>query len=392
MRTWIRPVLLVMCACGVSQGFARFTFSFVLPDMTADVLGSYGVAGLLGGAHLGAYLLGVLGTTTLARRAEGTGLLKAGLASTALGLLLTAVAPWTWLLFAGLALTGLSSAAVWIPAPSIVAAHVPRHRNGLAIGLVTAGIGITIAMTGPAVTLLQRLFGAGTWRPVWGLAATVAVLVLVAQVLFLRPVGAHPDAGPERRPLRALLPEVRTLLLSYFLYGVGFALYTNYLIAALQHDLGFDVAAATGTFSLLGVASIFGGLVGGRLSDSLGRRRTLVAFLAVIGAAPLAVPLRWHAAIQLSVLLYGLLMTGIGTVLMAYLGDRQGPGDISAAFGVTTMSLGLAQFLAPPLGGRLADVSGSFDSTFYLASGTAVLAAVVSAFLPDGGRPRGRRP
>lgn len=403
VRTWIWPILLTMCAAAVSQGFARFTFAFVLPDMTDDMLGSYGVAGLLSAANLGAYLVGVLAMTSLARRFEATRLLKAGLALTTLGLLVIAVAPWTPLLFVGMGFAGLCSAAVWIPIPSIVAARAPQHHRGLGFGLVTAGIGISIAVTGPAVSLVQRTFGEGEWRQVWGLTVVVSVVILALESLFLKPVGtdpAEPEEPPRRRSLRSMLPGAHTLLLSYFLYGVSFALFTNYLIAALQKDMGFEVADATEVFSLLGIASIFGGVVGGRISDRLGRRPALVTFMVVIGLVSLVVPLHWSGGVHASAFGYGLLMTAIGTVLVAYVSDRLGPREISAAFGTTTLSLGLAQFLAPPLGGRLADETGSFDLTFYLAGGTAVLAGVVAAFLPgaaagevsgpEGGPCRGR--
>lgn len=392
VRTWIWPILLVMCASGVSQGFVRFTFSFVLPDMTEDVLGSYSVAGLLSGANLGAYLVGVLAMTLLAARFESTRLLKAGLALIVLGLLVIAVAPWTWLLFAGMALAGLCSAAVWIPVPSIVAVHAPQHLRGLGFGLVTAGIGISIALTGPAVTLVQRVFGEGEWRQVWGLTVLVSVVVLVLQLLFLKPVDTHADEPrPVRRPLGSLLPGAWTLLLSYFLYGASFALFTNYFIAALQQDMDFGLAHATGVFSLVGLTSIFGGVVGGRLSDRIGRRATLVAFLLIIALPPLVVPLHWHGGVYAAAVLYGLLMTGIGTVLVAYVSDRLGPREISAAFGATTLSLSIAQFLAPPLGGRLADVTGSFDLTFYVATATAVLSGIVAVFLPGARARKGHR-
>src|SRR5215211_6822685 len=36
---WLAPVLLAMAASGVSQGFVRFTYPFVLPAMRQDVLG-----------------------------------------------------------------------------------------------------------------------------------------------------------------------------------------------------------------------------------------------------------------------------------------------------------------------------------------------------------------
>ncbi|WP_405151091.1 MFS transporter [Sphaerisporangium sp. NBC_01403] len=388
--TWIRPVLLIMCAGGVSQGFARFTFAFILPDMTEDVLGSYSVAGLLGAANLGGYLIGVIAMTSLAGRFESTRLLKAGLALTVLGLLIVAVAPWTPLLFAGMGMAGLCSAAVWIPIPSIIAAYAPQRHRGIGFGLATAGIGIAVALTGPLVTLVQRLFGDGEWRQVWAAEVVLSVVILVLQLLFLKPIGTH-TAGPSRRgSLRSRLPGASTLLPAQFLYGISYALFTNYLVAALQDDMGFELASATQIFSFLGIASIFGGVVGGRTSDMFGRRFVLAAFMVAIGMVALVIPLRWSDGMYVSAIAYGMLMTAIGTVLVAYLSDVLGPSEIGAAFGSATISLGSAQLIAPPIGGWLADATGSFDLTFYVACGTGVLAGIVAGFLPN--TRKGRRP
>jgi MFS family permease len=383
-----------MVSAAVSQGFVRFTFSYVLPAMTGDILGSYSLAGLFSAANLGGYLAGVIVVTSLAHRVESTRLLKAGLALTVAGVLLVAVAPRTPVLFLGMGMAGLFSAGVWIPIPAIVAAHVPRRHRGVAFGLATAGSGAGLALTGPMVTLVQRAFGEGAWRQVWGLEVAISLVILILQLLFLKPGRAAPVAADRlrrRMPLRTVLPGADVLLVAYFLYGFGFSLYTNYLIAALQEDLGFAPAAATGMFSLLGLASMFGGVVGGRVSDVWGRRGTLAVMMILIGLLAMVVPLGWGGVLHLSAFAYGLIMMGIGTVLVAYLGDVLGPQEIGTAFGVATMSLGLAQLAAPPLGGWLADRTGSFDIVFHVACGSGILAGVAICFLPGTGRAVVRR-
>lgn len=389
LRRWIWPVLLLMCAPAVSQGFVRFVFGFVMPDMTRDVLGSYSVAGLFSATNLGGYLVGVLLLTSLSHRFESTRLLKTGLALTGVGLAVVALAPSTPLLFVGMGMAGLCSAMVWIPLPSIVAGHVPPRHRGLGFGIATAGIGVSIALTSPAVTLVHRVFGSGEWRPVWALGAAGALVVLILYLVLLAPVrtdtaGPSPSGAPQRG-----FPGRGRLLLSYFLYGVSFVLYTNYLIVALRQDLDFTPTGAAQVFSLLGVASIVGGAVGGRVSDWFGRRSVMAISMVSVGLLALVVPLGWGGAAAVSAFCYGLLMTAVGTVLVAYLSDVLDPRWMGTAFGSATVSLGLAQLLAPPVGGWLADVTGSFAVVFHLACGAGVLAGLVAAFLP--GTSAGRR-
>lgn len=379
---WVVAVLLVMSAVAVSQGFTRFTYAFVLPDMTADVLGSYGAAGALGAANLGGYLAGVMAVTAFGHRVESTLLLKWGLALTVVGLLVIATAPHPALLFVGMAVAGACSAGVWIPCASIVSAYAPQARRGLAFGVVTAGIGMAIAFTGQVTSWVHALFGEGSWRPVWGVVMALSAVILVLQLAFLRPVEQQPDHVPQRVPVRQVLPGAVPLLLCYGVYGASFALYTHFLVAALQDSLGYDSGRAAEAYSLLGVASVFGGVVLGRASDRLGRRFVLTVSLALVGGAAAVIALRIDALVLGSVIAYGLLMTGIGTIVVAYLSDQLEPRDMAAAFGSITLSIGLAQLVAPPLGGWAADATGSFRLTFLLATATGGLAALLAVCLP----------
>ncbi|KUP97248.1 MFS transporter [Thermobifida cellulosilytica] len=381
LRSWIWPVLLVMSAAAVSQGFVRFTLGYVMPDMTRDLLGSYSAAGLLSATNLGGYLVGVVALAWVGHRFEGTRLLKAGLALTALGLGLVAAAPSVPVLFVGMGLAGLCSSLVWIPIPSVVNAHVPARHRGLGFGLATAGIGVSIAVTGPLVTFLQGVFGAGEWRQVWALETAVSVAVLLL-LLFLRPVRRQAAEPSPQTALWTALPGGGRLLLSYFLYGVSFVLYTNYLVVALREDLEFTPQAAGRAFALLGIASIVGGAAGGRASDRIGRRPVLASCIAASGLLALVVPLGWSGAVLGANLLYGLVMTSVGAVMVAYLGDILPPDRMAAGFGGVTASLGLAQVVGPPVGGWLADATGAFAPVFVLACVCGTVGGAVAAFLP----------
>jgi MFS family permease len=373
-----------MGAVGVSQGFARFTYAFVLPDMTGDILGSYRTAGALGAANLGGYLVGVVLMTAFAHRFEATRLLKTGLSLTVLGLLVIAAAPHPALLFVGMLVAGGCSAAVWIPSASVISAYAPVARRGVAFGIVTAGIGIAIALTGRITAWVHADAGEGSWRPVWWGVTAVCGVVLVLVLVFLRPVDRQPDLPVGRVAVRTVLPGATALLLCYGVYGAGFAIYTNFLVAALRDGLGYGSGQAANAYSVLGLASILGGVALGRASDRLGRRPVLVVAMLLVATATVVIPLGWAGVVLPSVIAYGLLMTGIGAVVVAYLSDRLAPRDMAAAFGAITLSLGVAQLVAPPIGGWLADATGSFRLTFLVAGGAGAVAGLFAGLLPSG--------
>lgn len=380
--SWLGPVVLISLSGAVSQGFARFTYPFVLPQMRHDLLGSYSAAGALGAVNLGSYLAGVLAMTWISRRVESTVLLKVGLFLTAGGLLLTAAAPSVPWVVVGMAAVGLCSAAVWVPSAGIVSAHAPAHRRGVAFGITVAGIGLSIAVTGQLVALVHRVAGPDAWRPVWATEAGLAMAILALQLCLLRRLPGEHAPDTTRRPLRELMPAANLLLVSYFLYGASYAIFTNYLVAAVQTDLGISQSGAAQAYSVLGIASIFGGLVLGRISDRLERRTVLgwsvigtglLCLVVPVGAGPLALPVA---------LLYGLLMTGVGSVLFAYISDSVPQSFVAAAFGTITISLGLSQLVAPPFGGWLADRTGGFSASYLVAAVVGVVGGLLALRLP----------
>jgi MFS family permease len=67
--------------------------------------------------------------------------------------------------------------------------------------------------------------------------------------------------------------------------------------------------------------------------------------------------------------------------MAALTGDHVGPVRAAQVFGVITFIFGIGQAAGPALAGHLADLTGSFRSSFGLAAMMAVTAAVLSCLL-----------
>lgn len=385
VRAWIGPVLLAMAVSGVAQGFVRYTFAFLLPAMTASVFeGSYGAGGLFVAVNLGAYAVGVVSAASLASRVGSTALVKWGLAGCAVGLMLLATGSSVWLLVVGMALSGGFGAVAWVPLAGVVASWVPPARRGLAFGLVVAGSGVTIALIGVVTEVLQSHRGAVAWREVW-LTEAIATLVVLALVLWrLRP-GESSDPRDSRRVsprgLGRRIPLIRVCAM-YGVWGVSYGVFVNYLVAALQDVEGISAAESYRLYGFLGIATILGSVLIGRVSDRWGSVRTLVVTTMLAGGAALTVAFSTDRLVLfLVVILYGLVMTGPGILIPAYLSESLRPAEVVAAFGAATFCLAASQFLAPPLGGWLADSTESFSGTYLFAALAAVLSAAVAMSL-----------
>ncbi len=160
-------------------------------------------------------------------------------------------------------------------------------------------------------------------------------------------------------------------------------------IAADLHA-GQSLVQLTMSACLAGLA--VGQLVAGPLSDSLGRRRPLLAGLALFAAMSLACA----AAPDIGVLIGLRFLQGMagaaGIVLsLAMVRDLYGGPDLARILGLLTLVFGLAPVLAPVIGGQLLRVT-SWRGVFAVlaAAGLALLAA--SWRLPETVPPSRRSP
>lgn len=377
----VRPrslVVLVALASGVAQAFGRFSYAVLLPAIDRDLLGSYAVAGLLGTVNVGAYLLGTLVVSALARRAAPADLMRGGLVSSSAGLLALWQADSAVALAVGLGLTGLGGAFIWVPAPGLAGSVVRPSRRGAAIGLSGTGIGGGIVFATALAAVLQSRGGDGAWRTVYLVEAVLALVVLGLCLLFLRPAVHPADADAPRAAALRLVPGWVGIVGAYTAYGLAFSVYTSYLVTALEDDAGFTPGHATGVYALVGLSFICGGVLFGPLSDRWGRGRTLVSGYLLMAAAILLVPLGAEPAASASAVAFGLTMSGLPTVIAAHLADVLTPREFAGAFGRCTLAFGVAQLCGPPLGGVLAERTGAFSVSFVLAACVALLGAAAS--------------
>lgn len=380
----VRPrsiVVLVALSSGVAQAFGRFSYAVLLPAIDRDLLNSYALAGLVGTANVAAYLLGTLAVSALARRSAPSALIRGGLVATSAGLLVLWQAGGAAALAVGLALTGVGGAFIWVPAPGLAGSVVRPSRRGAAIGLSGSGIGGGIVLVSVLAAVLQSRGGDDAWRTVYLVQAVLALAVLALCVLFLRPGPHRDDATEVRAAALRRVPGWVGLVGGYAAYGFAYSVYTSYLVTALEDDAGFSTRHAAVVYTLVGVALIVGGVLLGRLSDRLGRGPVLVGGYAVMAAAILLVPLGVEPLVSLSAFAFGVTMSGLPSVIAAHLSDVLTPREFAGAFGRCTLAFGVAQLCGPPVGGALAEATGSFGLPFLVAAAVALAGAGASVLV-----------
>lgn len=382
-RAWVVIGLVMASAC-VAQAFGRFTWGVVLPDARDDLLGgSNTIAGMFGTLNVTAYLLGTFAVSWASSRVTLVGLMRIGLVISTSALGLAAFAPSGPVLGVALFAMGLGGAVIWIPAPAISARSLPPRRAGMAVGLVGSGIGLGIVFAGTMSSLLGD--DADGWQRLYRIEFAIALVVLVGVFVGLRsrgdrPAGAGGFGGfAALRTVRGWIP----VTVAYALFGFAYILVLGFLVARLEDDSGFSSAEASAMFSLVGAATVVGGLSLGPLSDRIGRRITLTgAFLAFAACGLLLLTGRqpWVAIASIGV---GLMFSGMPALIIAHIVDHTDVETYGPAFSAATLAFGVTQMISPQIGGALADVFGSFTWVFVLSAAVSLVAAGFASRLPD---------
>lgn len=181
--------------------------------------------------------------------------------------------PLIMLLFAA----GISVSAFHVPAPAIIS-HLAGRRVGRGMSFFMAG-GELGRSVGPllVVAAVNQWGLEGIWRLAFVGWATSGVLFL-----RLRNVSAEPRKPVKRGDVRAILPRMQRLFipLSLLLLLRNFLLsaMTVFLVVMLE-DRGYTLSQASQALALWSFAGVAGALVGGTISDTIGRKRTIAVAL-----------------------------------------------------------------------------------------------------------------
>ncbi len=197
----------------------------------------------------------------------------------------------------------------------------------------------------------------------------------------------EPKEGPKATLLSAFKDvvveaELWKLGAVYFMFGFSYVIYLTFFVAYLTKEMGLSSISAGRIFAVLGIFSIFCGVIYGWISDVLGRRAgSIIAYLTLAFSYLIFAYWKDYAGFYLSAVVFGIAAFSVPTIMAAASGDAVGGSLAPAGLGFITLFFGIGQALGPVAGGWIKDTTGSFTYAFILSAGVSLLGAASSFVL-----------
>ncbi|MGH7073292.1 MAG: YbfB/YjiJ family MFS transporter [Stellaceae bacterium] len=290
-----RAALSGLGACLLGIGLARFAYTPLIPALIEAHWFSPAAAVYFGAANLAGYLFGAIAARSMARFLSPVVALRAAMVVVTLSFFASAdPMDWGWF-FLWRFLSGFGGAVIMVVAAPTILTRVPAAKRGVVSGVIFAGIGTGVVLSGTLVPLLLRHGMVAAWL---GLGALSAVLTAASWQGWPRQSARAGDDVAGARPSAFVWFDfaIGALLIEYTLLALALVPCMVFLVDYIARGLGLGIARGGLYWAVYGVGAIIGPLVLGRLSDRLGFRAMVRVSFAVIALAVAALMVTRAAA------------------------------------------------------------------------------------------------
>jgi MFS family permease len=367
-------------------GFGRFAYTPILPVMKNALSLSYTQMGWIGTGNLIGYLAFSLLGGYLATRIGSRQIISISLAVVAIALILTGLSNSFEFALLMRSLTGAGSAGSNVPIMALASSWFASNRRGLAAGILVSGCSVGLLLLGPLIPYILEKFPNSGWRVCWYVLGGLTLFIALLNYLLIR----NRPEDKNLQPIGNVSPPITTafsfswsnlyasrtlwhLAGVFFTFGFSYIIYIQFFSAYLINEARIGLEKAGSYLMLLGILSIFCGPFWGAVSDRIGRKYGLALVLLTQATSYLIFGLvKSDSGYLTSAILFGLTAWAVPSIVTAAVGDSVHPRMAPAALGFTILIFGTGQALAPPIAGKIADLTGSFSPAFFLSAAIAL--------------------
>jgi MFS family permease len=293
-----------------------------------------------------------------------TGLISVG--AVTIGSALGALSTTPRMLSVGRFIEGIGMGLIMVAAPLAISLWFPASKRALPTGLWASSVGIGNIVTLAFAPSLAVAYG---WQAVWWIGAGFSALAFVVfAILFRLPkkeemyeAPAPPPAAGEEAP--SLLKGMANR--SFWMISIAFGCYNlvtmamcSFLPTFLEVERGYSVTYdkgilmnASAVVALIMLASIFSGPAGGRISDRLGSRKTMVLVPYILMTLTFLVPFTVTGGmIPVYMLVFGIFGGPLAPILLASVPEvARKPQLIGIGMSVAAVGQNIGMYVGPKL-------------------------------------------
>jgi MFS family permease len=315
-----------------------------------------------------------------------------------LGLALTSQVNSLWQLFLSYSLLVAIGTG---PMYSIATSEAVRwfiKRRGLALAIVTCGVGLGSIWIAPVAANFIESFG---WRLSLVFIGLIAFVIIIPSSFFLRKAPsidvAYKDKNKEnfdisapdkqRKKSKEFSPRQAMRTMNFWIViGIWF-FHSFCLFTVTTHivphaiDMGISPAEAALVLSVFGLVSLPSRILLGTLSDRIGRK-SIVLISALLMAASM-IWLMWSSSLWMLYVfaaIFGIAYGGLSPTSTAMVSDSFGTRHLAAIMGLLEIGWVLGAAVGPAVAGYIFDITQKYFFAFLLVAIAAVIMAILVPF------------
>lgn len=298
---------------------------------------------------------------------------------------------WQLYLYYGL-LVGVGMSTAYAPLLATTSRLIHK-RKGLALGIVSSGIGVGNIFVPPSACYLISQYGWRTSYVIMGSLAGGSIVMLA--LLFLKKDSTyrkHIQKDEElNRKVKTYIFEsysIRKMVFlkvfwlfaaAYLMVGFGLQMVIVHIVPYIVKVFKTSQIIAATIFGIMGASSIAGRLSMGAISDAIGRKKALIICVLLEGIAILILINVYSIyALYMFAVLFGFGFGGHNPQFPALAGELFGLENVGSVIGLCLIFYGIGGAFGPFLAGSILDRTGSYYNAFGMAGIAMLLAATFS--------------
>ena len=387
-------VIVATCFIAAASYGLFYTFGVFFKSLQAEFGWGRALTGSVHSLHLFIYALSTYFFGRLTDRIGPRRALSLGALFIGIGLSLCSQINSIWHLYFFYIIASLGSG-VTVSLPNATVQKWFVKKRGLALGLVTAGVGAGTMFLAPLIQYLITAFG---WRSSYLMIGISfwALLTLTAMLMVDRPgkkglkpygwqekgAGQETDIGLYDWPAKEAMKTKMFLLiiLIYFFTNLPIHMVMIHIVPYLT-DLGISKAFAAGALGLIGGISISGRIGMGVVAEKMGWKWGIL-----LCCLSCSLMLFWLIGVKapwmlfVFTLTYGFFYGGKITTIPGLIGSFFGTGSLGEIIGIIHAVSLSGGIIGPVLGGYIFDRSGNYRLAFVIAALAFLTAAILAFF------------